>query len=106
MLSPELLGIQDHTHWNFKVGNVLRNSLPDIISHAMNATYVREFRRGLEACQATCGFWDFCRGAHAGNRYFENGFFDSTETAHCRNTKQALIHATLAHLPGEEVMSR
>jgi uncharacterized protein len=106
MLSPELLGIQDSKHRNFTLGNVLRDSLPDIISRAMSATYVKDFRRGLEACQATCGFWDFCRGAHAGNRYFENGSFDSTETAHCRNTKQALIHATLTHLAGEEVMSR
>jgi uncharacterized protein len=103
VLSPELLGIQDQAHGNFVVGNVLQTSLPKIVQRAINATYVQDFRRGLRACEAGCEFWDFCRGAHAGNRYFENGSFASTETAHCRNTKQALARSALAHLTREEV---
>lgn len=98
ILSPELLGVQDHTHWNFKVGNVLRHSLPEILRQATDATYVREFRQGLAACEATCEFFDYCRGANAGNRYFEHGSFDIAETAHCRNSRQALVLAAAAQL--------
>jgi len=103
MLSPELLGIQDQAHGNFVVGNVLNQPLPIIVRQAMSATYIQDFLNGLHACEASCEFWDFCRGAHAGNRYFENGSFASTETAHCRNTKQALARSALAHLSREEV---
>lgn len=105
LLSPELLGIQDNAHADFKVGNVLQSPLHEIVAEGMrNASYVLDFHLGLEACANTCDFWDFCRGAHAGNRFFENGHFDSTETAHCRNTKQSLIRATLSHLcPETEV---
>ena len=51
---------------------------------------------GLDGCESTCAFWDFCRGAHAGNRWFEHGSFAATETAHCRNTRQALVNAFAA----------
>ncbi len=48
---------------------------------------------GLERCQAECEFFDFCRGAQAGNRYFENGSLATTETNYCRVSRQALVTA-------------
>lgn len=103
VLSPELLGIENRTHRNFKVGNVLHDNLPTILNAATQASCVREFRAGLAKCAATCEFFDFCRGAQAGNRYFETGSFAVAETAYCRNTRQALVRAAAAHLDREEV---
>ena len=55
--------------------------------------YVRDFLTGLDRCQADCEFFDFCRGAQAANRYFENGSLRSTETNYCRVSRQALVTA-------------
>ncbi|MCF4119964.1 radical SAM protein [Antribacter sp. KLBMP9083] len=95
LLSPELAGIRNEHYGDFLAGNVLEQSLDDILDGAHRLRYVSEFLDGLEACRATCGFFDFCRGAQAGNRYFENGRFDTTETNFCRVSKQELVHALI-----------
>lgn len=96
LLSPELAGIRDERYGNFIAGNVLEQSLPAILARAWQLPYVTEFIRGLTACRATCGFFDFCRGAAAGNRYFENGCFASTETNYCRVSRQELVRALIS----------
>ncbi|WP_079316407.1 cyclophane-forming radical SAM peptide maturase AmcB [Microbispora sp. GKU 823] len=93
LLSPELGGIKDSTYGDFLAGNVLRRSIPAMLADAHRLRYVQEYINGLRACRAECAFWDFCRGAQAGNRYFEHGSFSSTETAYCRLTRQSLITA-------------
>ncbi|GAA2012992.1 hypothetical protein GCM10009839_04480 [Catenulispora yoronensis] len=84
LLSPELAGITDAHYGDFIAGNVLEEGLGPILARAWQLLYVTEFIDGLAACRATCRFFDFCRGAAAGNRYSENGAFDSTETNCCR----------------------
>ncbi|MDX6744139.1 cyclophane-forming radical SAM peptide maturase AmcB [Actinocorallia sp. A-T 12471] len=96
LMSPELLGIDAPEHRGFVVGNVLKESLSAILRRAHDVPYIAELLDGLDGCESTCAFWDFCRGAHAGNRYFEHGSFAATETAHCRNTRQALVTAFAA----------
>ncbi|MEV7804957.1 cyclophane-forming radical SAM peptide maturase AmcB [Microbispora sp. NPDC088329] len=93
LLSPELAGITDPAYGDFVAGNVRDQSILAMLGNAHRLRYVREFMAGLRACRDTCAFWDWCRGAQAGNRYFENGSFASTETAYCRLTRQALITA-------------
>ncbi|MGQ0777211.1 MAG: radical SAM protein [Pseudonocardiales bacterium] len=93
VLSPELLGIQDPLYDNFIVGNVLTDPLPTILRRALELSYVREFQLGIQRCKVTCEFFEYCQGAHAGNRYFEHGTFTATETEHCRTSVQALILA-------------
>ncbi len=93
LLSPELAGITDKHYGNFIAGNVLEQPLNTILARAWQLPYVAEFTDGLSACRATCRFFDFCRGAQAGNRYFENGSFDSTETNYCRVSRQELVQA-------------
>jgi len=77
------------------------DTLPAILRRAGDLRYVREFLVGLERCQATCEFFAFCQGAHAGDRYFEHGTFTATETGHCRTSVQALVLA-LADLVEEK----
>jgi uncharacterized protein len=93
LLSPELADTADPAYGNFVAGNILNRPLADILRTAHRLRYVREFTTGLEACQATCDYFDFCRGAQAANRYFENGSLATTETNYCRVSRQALVTA-------------
>ncbi|MGC0317484.1 cyclophane-forming radical SAM peptide maturase AmcB [Kitasatospora acidiphila] len=101
LLSPELAGISDPHYEDFRAGNVLERSIGSMLDRAHHLRYVREFLTGLDECEATCDFFDFCRGAQAGNRYFENGRLDTTETAYCRVSRQALV-TTLSDTVREE----
>jgi uncharacterized protein len=93
ILSPELAGIQAPDYGDFVIGNVTRESLPAMMARAHEARYVNEFTQALDACAAACEFYAFCRGAQAGNRYFEHGTFTAPETAYCVNTRQSLVRA-------------
>jgi uncharacterized protein len=93
VLSPELLGHAARGYSGFVIGNVLTRSLPQMLADLHTIDYVREFDVGLRRCADECEFWRFCRGAQAGNRYFEHGRFDITETAYCRNTYQAVARS-------------
>ena len=93
LFSPELAGFAE-----FTLGNVLTTSLADIISSVERPTgWVAEYLAAVEVCRQTCPYFGFCGGAHASNRYFEQGRFDVTETEHCRNTKIRLMEGVLDH---------
>ena len=103
LLSPELAGFHDARHGDFSSGNVLHTPLPEIIAGAATTTrWVAEFLDGVEACRAACPYFGFCGGAHAANRYFEHGRFDTTETDHCRNSKIRLLEGVLQHARDHE----
>lgn len=93
LLSPELADTTEPAYDDFRAGNVLHQPLAEILNRAHQLRYVRDFLTGLENCQAACSFFDFCRGAQAANRYFENGSLQSTETNYCRVSRQALVTA-------------
>ncbi|MCP2336441.1 cyclophane-forming radical SAM peptide maturase AmcB [Actinomadura rupiterrae] len=96
LMSPELLGIKDDDHHDFVIANVLSTSLPSMLRTADQAPYINDVLAGLDACEDTCDYWAFCRGGHAANKYFETGTFTATTTAHCRNSRQALVNALAA----------
>lgn len=102
LLSPELLGMRDDRYHDFVAGNVLADSLATIIGRAADLAYVQEFAVGLERCHATCEFFSYCQGAHAGDRYFEHGTFTATETEHCKTSVQAPVLALAELVNGEE----
>ncbi|MEV4510174.1 cyclophane-forming radical SAM peptide maturase AmcB [Dactylosporangium sp. NPDC049525] len=93
LLSPELAGVTAPEYGDFVVGNVTRETFPEMLGRAHDVRYVAEFVEALAECAATCEFYDYCRGAQAGNRYFEHGTFRATETAYCVNTRKALVGA-------------
>ncbi|MDX6740493.1 cyclophane-forming radical SAM peptide maturase AmcB [Actinocorallia sp. A-T 12471] len=97
LLSPEFLGMTAPEHRDFVAGNVLTESLPSMLARAPHLSYLKEFMRGLAACETECALWDFCKGASAANRYFEHGTFTATETNHCQNARQAPLAAVDAH---------
>lgn len=93
LLSPELADTAAPEYGDFAAGNILERPLADILRDAHRLRYVRDFLTGLDRCQAECEFFDFCRGAQAANRYFENGDLTTTETNYCRVSRQALVTA-------------
>jgi uncharacterized protein len=98
VLSPELAGFTDERYGDFSSGNVLSTPLRQILCAASTGPgWVGEFLAGVEKCRATCPYFGFCGGAHAANRYFELGRFDTTETDHCRNSKIRLLEGVLDH---------
>ncbi|MGW3295190.1 cyclophane-forming radical SAM peptide maturase AmcB [Streptomyces xiamenensis] len=101
LLSPELADTTAPEYDDFVAGNILDRPLAEILRYAHRLRYVRDFLTGLDRCQQSCEFFDFCRGAQAANRYFENGDFTTTETNYCRVSRQALVTA-LATLTAKE----
>ncbi len=98
LLSPELLGITEPRYGDFIAGNVLHQPITAMLARAGDLDYVAEFVTALNDCADRCAFYDFCRGAQAGNRYFEHATFTARETTYCRTTRQALVRAAADHL--------
>jgi uncharacterized protein len=97
LLSPELAGFDSAHYGDFASGSVLTAPLADIVAGVADrpAGWIAEYLLGVEACRANCPYFGFCGGAHAANRYFEQGRFDVTETRHCRNSKIFLLEGVL-----------
>jgi uncharacterized protein len=102
LVSPELLGVHAPQYDDFIAGNIRTEPLASILARAADLPYVQEFTIGIERCKATCEFFAYCQGAHAGNRYFEHGTFTATETDHCRAQFQAPVLA-LTQLSSERI---
>lgn len=99
LLSPELAGFTSAAYADFSSGSVLDTPLAAITAAAAARPtgWIAEYLVGVEGCRQTCPYFGFCGGAHAANRYFEQGRFDTTETRHCRNSKISLLEGVLDH---------
>ena len=99
LLSPELAGFSSPHYGDFASGSVLRTPLAEIVATAAARPdgWIAEFLNGVEACRTGCAYFGFCGGAHAANRFFEQGRFDGTQTRHCRNSKISLLEGVLDH---------
>jgi uncharacterized protein len=89
--SPELIGVESADYGDFVVGNVLRDSFADAAASPRFLKLEEDINAGVEACRASCKYFEFCGGGAPANKYFENGTMRSTETLYCRLTKKALI---------------
>ena len=96
--SPELLGLASDVYDGFAFGNVMRDSFADAIASARFRSMARDVASGVEKCRAECTWFRFCGGGAPGNKYFENGSFDSTETLFCRLHRQALADVVLSKM--------
>jgi uncharacterized protein len=100
LLSPELAGFTDARFGDFTTGNVLRDDLATLLAEADERTpWLAEFRDGVSACRASCGYFGFCGGGHAANRYFEHGGrLDGTRTDYCATARIALFEGVTSHV--------
>jgi uncharacterized protein len=101
--SPELLGAHHPRFGDFAFGHVAAHGLADVAGGAPFLAVSREIRRGVEACRHDCRYFRWCGGGAAANKLFETGRFDTTETMHCRLTRQVVLDEVIAgieaHMP-------
>lgn len=98
LLAPEFLNTIAARYVNFVVGNVLNENLRSIVERGKSAGFVRDFVRGIRRCRGECEYFSLCYGGQAGNKFFEHGTTDATETAFCRNSEKRLADAILRQL--------
>jgi uncharacterized protein len=94
--SPELLGLPSDVYSGFALGNVMQDSFADAAASARFRAMARDVAAGVSKCRESCAWFRFCGGGAPGNKYFENGSFDSTETMFCRLHRQALADVVLS----------
>ena len=85
--SPELLGYKNADYGDFLLGNINRQSLPEIYQASVDSAFLRDIKKGVEACRAHCEYFSVCGGGAPVNKFFENGRFDSTTTSFCTLTQ-------------------
>lgn len=85
--SPELLGYKNADYDDFLLGNINRQSLAEIYQASVDSAFLRDIKKGVEACRAHCEYFSVCGGGAPVNKFFENGRFDSTTTSFCTLTQ-------------------
>lgn len=95
---PELAGTSSQKYSNFIMGNILKDPIESIFDNPVFQSVNNEIQAGIQLCKSTCQYWDFCGGGNPGNKFFEHGRFDVSETMACRLQKQALIDVTIEYL--------
>jgi len=98
LLAPEFLNTNIDRYNNFVVGNVFNESLQTIIKQGEQTSYVKDYIRGVTSCKKECEYFSLCYGGQAGNKFFEHGTINVTETAFCRNSEKSLANAILQQL--------
>jgi uncharacterized protein len=101
VFSPEFAGGHSREYGDFKVGNVLRGELTDVLEHPTFKKMRGDVQAGVARCAATCPYFDVCGGAFTSNRYFETGSVLNTRTTTCVLHRQTLAEVLLDKLTTE-----
>jgi len=104
--SPELLGTRDKRFAGFTIGHVATDSLAAAARGARFKAINDEVRRGVKACERSCRYFRWCGGGAPSNKLFETGRFDTTETMHCRLTRQIMLDEVIAGIESRAARSR
>ncbi len=81
--SPELLGYKNAKYNDFIVGNILSESLEDMLRSPAMQAMTRDITAGVEMCRKECDYFSVCGGGAPVNKLAENGSFASSRTAFC-----------------------
>ena len=96
--SPEMLGVQTPEYGPFMFGSFLDGGLESALTNKSFLSVIEDTKAGVERCRRECSFFNLCGGGAPANKYFENGSFNSTETAYCRHVIQLPISIVLEDL--------
>ena len=96
--SPEMLGLQTAEYGPFAFGSLVSGGLDAALANKNFLAVLADTKAGVERCRRECAFFNLCGGGAPANKYFENGAFDSTETAYCRHVIQLPISIVLEDL--------
>jgi len=81
--SPELLGYKNTKYNDFIVGNILTESLEDMMRSPAMQAMTRDISAGVEMCRKECDYFSVCGGGAPVNKLAENGSFASSRTVFC-----------------------
>src|ERR1700728_3356208 len=81
--SPELLGYKEAKYNDFIVGNILSESLQDMLRRPAMQAMTRDIAAGVALCRKECDYFSVCGGGAPVNKLAENGSFASSRTAFC-----------------------
>ena len=93
--SPELSGARHDRFDSFALGRVGSHRLSDIAIEPRFVAINDEIRAGVRSCERACPYFRWCGGGAPANKLFETGRFNSTETMHCRLTRQVIFDEAL-----------
>jgi uncharacterized protein len=96
--SPELLGVKNQNYNDFVFGNVHNVTLEEAVKSPTFRRMQAEIQSGVERCRADCAYFSVCGGGAPGNKFFETGRFDTSETLYCRLTKKAVTDVMVDEL--------
>ncbi|MBX3190379.1 MAG: radical SAM protein [Labilithrix sp.] len=100
-LSTELLQCDAGKYGTFEIGNILEDTLDDLVRRAKKTPYVLDFLAGVDACKASCPYYSFCGGGFATNKFFELGTMNGTETRACVNARKRLFDTLAKERAGD-----
>ena len=81
--SPELLGYKTTQYNDFIVGNILSDSLQDMLRSPAMQAMTRDIGAGVAMCRKECDYFSVCGGGAPVNKLAENGSFASSRTGFC-----------------------
>lgn len=99
--SPELMGSKSDKYGDFIFGNIATHDLGQILNSENFQQVKRDVDQGVARCKDTCGYFKLCGGGAPGNKFFEYGTFDATETLYCKLTVKAVADAVLERLEAD-----
>lgn len=96
--SPELIGTPAPEFGDFIFGNVREGGPEQLFANPRFRRLRARVETGRRRCARSCGYFGICGGGAPGNKFFETGRFETTETLYCRLSIQEMAEAALAHL--------
>lgn len=96
--SPELSTQVSSKYGKFTLGNVFKDSFLDALNTNKFKILSKDIFEGRELCRKTCKYFNVCGGGLPGNKYFENGTFNSAETTFCQNLIKIPVDLVLEDL--------
>lgn len=96
--SPELLGVKSKTYGDFYLGRVQDVAFAEVMKSEKFLRIYESIASGVSKCEQSCRYFGYCGGGAPVNKYFENGTFDSTESMHCRLSRQTAVDVVFRRL--------
>jgi uncharacterized protein len=81
--SPELLGLKNEKYNDFIIGNILSDSLIDMMNSPAMLSMGKDISAGVAICEAECDYFSVCGGGSPINKLTENGSFATGRTGFC-----------------------
>ncbi|MDJ0630188.1 MAG: cyclophane-forming radical SAM/SPASM peptide maturase GrrM/OscB [Rhodobacter sp.] len=96
--SPEFAGASASEYSNFVIGNVLRQSLSDMLASEPYYKFRDAIHMHTKSCQEACYLFGVCGGSYVSNAYFESGRFNRPESTACRLLKKEVAEMLFSEL--------